>query len=54
MKKKPIIRHCKNCQWCEYKSIIRDFECAVKYEPIYDYGRRKALFCRHYTQKEEK
>ena len=53
MSKKPIIRHCRNC---EYGKLLfcNSIECTVTYKHItYNSDQRqKALFCRHYKQKE--
>lgn len=53
MKNKPIIRHCKNCEWAErhtYNSIY----CNVKYGIVAeDFQRLEALFCRYYQKRDE-
>lgn len=56
MKNKPMIRHCKNCQYCGSWLTIEDtITCKVKYKRILDNEQRiKALFCRHYKQKVSK
>ena len=46
---KPIIRHCKNCEYHE-RHFCCDY-CDVKYQYI-ELGRPKALFCRFYKKKE--
>lgn len=51
MSEKPIIRHCKNCEWYKYKLLVE--QCEVKYQYINN-GRIKALFCRFYKQKDFK
>ena len=51
MNDKPIIRHCRNCKW--YRGRLGIEECEVKYQYILD-GRKKALFCRYYKQKDIK
>ncbi len=50
----PLIRHCKNCQWCGgwFGGASEDITCRVKYKHISDSQQRfKALFCRHYKKK---
>ena len=46
---KPIIRHCKNCQWHKPSWMLID--CTVKYNKI-SFPRLRALFCRYFTKKE--
>lgn len=46
---KPIIRHCKNCQY--YEGGMR-YDCSVRYIDIMFY-RLRAWLCRFYKQKEE-
>ena len=46
---KPIIRHCKNCEYCGERFAC-DY-CTVIYRTI-DLGRPKALLCRFYKKKE--
>lgn len=54
MDEKPIIRHCRNCEWCCYRNGLRGaIDCEVKYKTVHDFEQRiTALFCRHYKQKE--
>lgn len=48
---KPIIRHCRNCQWyCNKKDY---YECRVKYTDIGAFARLRAWLCRFYKQREE-
>lgn len=47
---KPIIRHCRNCQWGK-ENIWGNIDCTVKYTSIYE-ERLCALFCRFYKKKE--
>lgn len=53
MADKPIIRHCRNCQWYigPYLPGLTG-DCDVKYEQCFN-PRRKALFCRFYKKKEK-
>ena len=49
---KPIIRHCRNCEysekWCSYDHI----KCEVKYKTVREgWQRFKALFCKYYKKK---
>lgn len=48
---KPIIRHCKNC---EYRTAFLGDYCDVKYKKLYNGMslRLRALLCRYYKQKE--
>lgn len=48
--KKPMIRHCHNCQWHEKDDWIK--RCQVKYQCC-DFPRVQALLCRFYKEKEE-
>lgn len=52
MSKKPIIRHCRNCEWGQL-FLDGDIKCQVtfKYFIYNSEQRRKALFCRYYKQK---
>lgn len=47
--KKPIIRHCKNCQWTTSSSYTKDAYCNVKYKLITRL-RITALLCKHYKE----
>ena len=53
---KPIIRHCRNCQWCEHiTGFLGSSEtyCTVKYKDIETEEQRlEAIFCIHYRKKE--
>lgn len=51
MEDKPIIRHCKNCKWCD-KAPISEGYCTVKYK-FFDCGRLNALFCKYYKEKDK-
>ena len=42
---KPLIRHCKNCKWCE--ECWSNIKCHVRYKNI-DFPRLKAIFCMYY------
>ena len=48
--KKPMIRHCRNCEWCSKEFII--YSCIVKYKDC-DSPRIQALLCKYYKEKEE-
>ena len=53
---KPLIRHCKNCQWVGgwFGGSFEDVICMVKYKRINNSQQRyKALFCRYYKKKEQ-
>lgn len=54
MSDKPIIRHCKNCEYsCEW--ILIDsccITCKVKYKSIY-HQRLVALFCKYFKKVKE-
>lgn len=51
---KPIIRHCRNCEWAKDCVPIHPKWCSVKYKEIHpDSQRITALFCRHYKNKYE-
>lgn len=53
---KPLIRHCKNCQWVGgwFGGVSEDIICKVKYKRINNGQQRyKALFCRYYKKKEQ-
>lgn len=53
---KPLIRHCKNCQWIGgwLGGVSEDIICKVKYKHINNGQQRyKALFCRYYKEKEQ-
>lgn len=52
--KKPMIRHCKNCQWCGgyYGGLREDVVCKVKYKGIdNEWQRLVALMCWHYKKR---
>jgi hypothetical protein len=49
MSKKPIIRHCRNCEYHKPAHIF-DAWCDVKYKWI-EKGKKGARFCRYYKQK---
>lgn len=52
--KKPIIRHCKNCEWSkEYfpQTAGCNVYCSVKYKGV-QWERITALLCRYYKQEE--
>lgn len=50
MSDKPIIRHCRNCEYfC--LNYIGGGECTVKYQYVLEEKQRvKAMFCRYYKQ----
>lgn len=48
MNEKPIIRHCRNCEY--YETGFRIFDCTVRYKDVYC-ERMRALFCKYYKQK---
>lgn len=48
--KKPIIRHCKNCEWAHGYGTSSVF-CRVRYKDI-TRTRITAILCRHYRKKE--
>ena len=48
---KPIIRHCRNCQWYS-RELCGMYQCSVRYKRVL-YERLRAWFCRFYKQKEE-
>lgn len=50
--KKPIIRHCKNCEWALSSNHTEDAYCNVKYK-IITRLRIMALLCRHYTKRDK-
>lgn len=51
---KPIIRHCRNCQYARHKDFAGGIECMVRYITMYEkQQRRKALRCRYYNQRKE-
>lgn len=50
---KPIIRHCRNCEYSTHHSTTGNIYCEVKYKIIFDDMQRLSAFmCRHYKQKE--
>ena len=52
---KPIIRHCRNCKYCEEKRKHFDVTlayCTVKYKTV-EFERLAALTCKHYEVKKE-
>lgn len=53
MDEKPIIRHCRNCEWgCYRNGPYGSIDCEVKYKTVYDFEQRiTALFCKHYKRK---
>lgn len=55
MNEKPIIRHCRNCEWAKI-NFANSVTCEVTYKYFSSNGeqRRKALFCRYYKQKDIK
>lgn len=48
--KKPIIRHCRNCEWARSYGTP-DVYCRVRYKAI-TRVRITAILCRHYCKKE--
>ena len=53
---RPLIRHCKNCEWSNFElgryNHLDEIICNVKYEHISNCNQRvQALFCRHYKKK---
>lgn len=50
---KPMIRHCKNCEYNHQTipSNLNNGICLVKYSVIFN-ARKKAIFCKYYKQKE--
>ena len=54
MSDKPIIRHCRNCEYFRQYNFLNDGECEVKYKYLaVEFQRTSALFCRYYKQKGE-
>lgn len=56
MDNKPIIRHCRNCEWANTNKSFPEFKifCEVKYKSVFaEYQRCTALFCRHYKKREQ-
>ena len=52
MSEKPIIRHCRNCEY-SYSRLCGECGCQVRYTTI-DFPRIKACICRFYKQRESK
>lgn len=52
LNEKPLIRHCRNCEWCKEFWLSSDIECKVTYKTIFN-QRTKALLCKYYKQKGE-
>ena len=50
MSDKPIIRHCRNCEWCVEYHGCDCIGCRVLYKDIFC-QRIKALICPYYKQK---
>lgn len=50
MSEKPIIRHCRNCEY-SYMKYTGGCGCEVRYTTI-DFPRIKAWICRYYKQRE--
>lgn len=53
---KPIIRHCKNCEWSIKKDL--SLTCGIVCKVTYDYipndrQRAQALFCRHFKKRSD-
>ena len=49
---KPIIRHCRNCEYATKWTMYPHTECNVKFKTIWEYKQRiTALFCRFYKPK---
>ena len=53
MSEKPIIRHCRNCEWGK-RYFGNSIECQVTYNWISynEQQRTRALSCRHFKAKE--
>lgn len=51
MQNKPIIRHCKNCEYCDnFGGEYGGSGCLITYK--FNFSQRlKALFCRYYKAK---
>lgn len=43
---KPLIRHCRNCKWCQETGFY-GLKCIVRYKNI-EYPRLKAILCMYY------
>lgn len=53
--KKPIVRHCRNCRWCDKFVPVSNGNvvfCSVKYKPV-RWQRVTALLCRYFCKVEE-
>lgn len=56
MEDKPIIRHCRNCEYAKIPDYHNpddpylNVSCRVYYEDI-EFKRLTALFCRHYKKR---
>ncbi len=49
---KPIIRHCRNCEYAKKWVMYDTVDCEVKYKSIWNFQQRwAALFCRHFKAK---
>lgn len=52
MSEKPIIRHCRNCEYFGHFYSTGSGRCTVKYQYVIEETQRvKAMFCRYYKQK---
>lgn len=53
MCEKPIIRHCRNCEYCKpdkFFGFDYGINCEVKYKKISNtFGRIAAMFCNYFT-----
>lgn len=55
MSDRPIIRHCKNCEWCKCNGRWSGYNCQVRYKTLDENEMRlTALFCRHYRRETPK
>lgn len=53
MSNKPMIRHCRNCEWGK-ETLTTDTWCTVKYCYRFDYSQRiAALLCKFYKQRSD-
>lgn len=52
MKNKPIIRHCKNCDYCcKFNHPCDNIYCSVRYNCVSNGIQRiRALFCSYYKK----
>ena len=49
MSERPLIRHCNNCEFLHWSSLVDGAWCMVRYKYV-SFPRLKALTCKYYSE----